>query len=637
MSLPSSRDTEIQQLKNQLQHCLGKLKGYETLGQLFQESKQECAHYKQTNEELAHRLDSLTRKICQTQPENPEVVGASRTCDETVGGDFNMLETVPEKSAEGPELMNLKEIGVKTPPPTQSASTSNSFVQISGSETSSMDHDNSLHKENLSKLQVYADAMCDASVDLSPEIAHLTEQIQTLGQSSTHGDNGTTVEDLASDLIKAGVSVIKLQKQTRIQHVYIDQLKSRVSELEADSSAKQNRIQILQKDCDTLRKTVYEMEGRQTVAGGGAEWLEVEKGQHQGSEDIQGAFDIVTATPLAEVELRRRVEKLSATINELVSVNQSWDEHCRQLESSHQAQVTTLEHKLTELQKSRDEFERNERNKQRDFDNVLLEAKKQREHEEMAKVEALNELLLERQHCTDLQQKMSELEQRLLELQSARQTELVNNLPTIQMNQPPLSDRESELCSQVLVLQQQVTLYKEDFDQERHDREVLQAQLQNVRKDYSKSLDQINASRSQLSQVMSELSMVRNESQQWRQRYHQLSGDLQALQRQARPVNQRPGPTHVPVSTGFTNVRPPLTQTSPSWTCLQCTFKNSGQRSTCEMCGNASYSPINYYQYLADDRMAAGLSVYPHTPPTGYHYHHHLDSHSLETDSNQKQ
>jgi chromosome segregation ATPase len=111
------------------------------------------------------------------------------------------------------------------------------------------------------------------------------------------------------------------------------------------------------------------------------------------------------------------------------------------LESSHQAQVTTLEHKLTELQKSRDEFERNERNKQRDFDNVLLEAKKQREHEEMAKVEALNELLLERQRCTDLQQKMSELEQRLLELQSARQTELVNNLPTIQMNQPPLSDR----------------------------------------------------------------------------------------------------------------------------------------------------------------------------------------------------
>ena len=97
------------------------------------------------------------------------------------------------------------------------------------------------------------------------------------------------------------------------------------------------------KDCDTLRNTVKRMEIARDQAmqdarvkysetskqqddplGGpsSGEWVEVESHQASAaSGQAEGAANacetVVTAVPLVEVELRRRVEKLNATISEV--------------------------------------------------------------------------------------------------------------------------------------------------------------------------------------------------------------------------------------------------------------------------------------------------------------------------------
>jgi septal ring factor EnvC (AmiA/AmiB activator) len=675
MSVPvsTSRDDELQQLRNQLEHCLGKLKGYQTLGELFQESRQECAQYKAKNDELARKLESLTRHTYTGTVENPEFVTAYSESPQLVaagtsGGIHQEAEAV-----------NLVEIGAKSPPEHRSRSTSASasFVQINEDEAAlSSNASASLQDtDKMYKLQVLDNAVHSSMVDVGPEISALTRQLQNLGGQSGEvvtrfgvpaggeaagdddegggggGAGQCSVEDLASDLIKAGVSVIKLQKQTRIQQVMISELKSQVVELQTDNSAKQNKINILQKDCDSLRRTVKQMEDRKVrdnePGTGSNDWVEVEARQTGSTSDV-------TTVPLAQVEQTRRVAKLNSTINELVSVNRSWDEYCRQLETGHRRQLDILHQKLAEAQRCHDDTGRTDKQKQTEFDRMLLAAKKQREREELAKEEALNELQTEHQKrleleqkCLDFSRKTAELEQRITELQNARQAECENNLQSIRApGEPPLSDRESDLYSQVLVLQQQVSLYKEDFDQERQDRETLQSQFEATRKDYDDSIEQVNALRLQFSRITNELSASRNETQQWKQKYQKLSEDLQALQRQARPaVNQASFYQSAPVYRSSSTrsplpvaVGPPgygqMTRTL-SWTCLRCTFKNPGQRSTCEMCGYSSYPPVSN---SVVSRSAAGLQIRQPTgpPATSYRQYQHLDSHSLETDSSKR-
>jgi hypothetical protein len=53
-----------------------------------------------------------------------------------------------------------------------------------------------------------------ASEDLSSEVNRLAEQLKTVAQSG-----GVSPQDLVADLIRTGVNVMKLQKQTRTQQV----------------------------------------------------------------------------------------------------------------------------------------------------------------------------------------------------------------------------------------------------------------------------------------------------------------------------------------------------------------------------------------------------------------------------------
>lgn len=712
-TIPMNREMEIQRLKSELQLCQGKIKGYETLGQLFQESKLECARYKQKNEELAKRLDSLTRHqspsemmykpadvTCLNVQSSSDVplnddrkhTGSSESSLERDAQGFNVTSSRHHPVAlpidsEQQTCLNLKEVGATTPPtnargksPAPSSASSPSFVQINSSDAGSpVSPLSSAGNTDASKQPRQSYVMSSASMaritgtDLSSEVNQLAEHLKTIGHSS-----GASTQDLAGDLIRAGVNVIKLQKQTRMQQVLIEQMTAQNEELRADISAKQRTIQILQKDCDTLRNTVRRMEIARDQAmqdarvkyseaskeqddplGGpsSCEWVEVESHQSSAaSSQAEGAANeretVVTAVPMVEVELRRRIEKLNATISELVSVNRSWDEHCRQLESSHVQQMATLQSKLDAAEHRTEEYEQADQKRQLEFDNILLNAKKQREAEEMAKEEALNELHLERQQrieyeqkCIEFSRKAAELENRVLQ-QRFIQAELVQNSRRVdESNQLLTSTREQELQTHLLILQEQVRVFKEDFDQERRDREQARTKMEALQKKLKEQSDENYTIRQKLTQATTELNALKTERDRWRQRYQKLADDLQLLQRQARPAESRtvvPLPrdvTHTPIQPppAFQNyyatpsrfpedvTYAPTQPTAihnyylklPSWVCAACTFKNDGQRTTCEMCGRKKLRDLNhvYSANEVDGRSVAGLRSSQSAPP----------------------
>jgi hypothetical protein len=100
-------------------------------------------------------------------------------------------------------------------------------------------------------------------------------------------------------------------------------------------------VGVYRKDCDTLRNTVKRTQIAQEqaaedaevrysitvtdqddISGGpnSAEWVEVENPQSSGKTERGGSDarePVVTAVPVVEVELRRRVDKLSATVAEV--------------------------------------------------------------------------------------------------------------------------------------------------------------------------------------------------------------------------------------------------------------------------------------------------------------------------------
>jgi len=66
-----------------------------------------------------------------------------------------------------------------------------------------------------------------------------------------------------------------------------------------------------------------------------------------------------------------------------VSVNRSWDEHCKQLEVAHSHQMSALNDELADFRRRLDDRQRSDDDRQREFDELLLSAKKQRQDEEV--------------------------------------------------------------------------------------------------------------------------------------------------------------------------------------------------------------------------------------------------------------
>jgi len=67
-----------------------------------------------------------------------------------------------------------------------------------------------------------------------------------------------------------------------------------------------------------------------------------------------------------------------------VAVNRSWDEHCKQQELSHDHQVAALNAELADARRRLDDRLKCDDERQKEFDELMLSVKKQRQDEEVA-------------------------------------------------------------------------------------------------------------------------------------------------------------------------------------------------------------------------------------------------------------
>jgi len=162
------------------------------------------------------------------------------------------------------------------------------------------------------------------------------------------------------------------------------------------------------------------------------------------------------------------------------------------------------------------------------------------------------------------------------------------------MRQGGSSDRDN---SEVQLLKQQVMIYKDDFDNERRDRERAQAEKATLSERLNEITTELRVTKDQVRQKQLEVGRMSDEKKDYQRRLREVNQELARVQNRLTTYNTNPpyNPAH-----GQTNrisyppqQPPPPYDTSAlsqgKWTCRTCTYENTGLRSTCEMCGSQKH------------------------------------------------
>lgn len=681
------KEEELQQLRNEVQSYAGKLKGYQTLGQLYAESQNECSAYKQQNDELVRQLSSVMRRISPTQRNaNVDTQPALENESESAGKGGDDAEK-PRKSSCSLDLTEEGGRGRET----EMSASSPSFVNIDSSSTDVSAASVPVTRAQDERREGDAAAVDADSASLSVDIEYLTAELRDAGQQQQQHDTATaSYQHLSSNLIRTSLSVLKLEKQTRLQKAMMDQMTMKLTELNNQLTLKDQKVAQLQEDRARLAADMKSLKaahdkqwldaGTKYVTGDAStqqqmtpttnrqtgteidrqaaadeqesgDWLEVEK-----RVSSAGYVDIA-AVSTTEMELKRRVDKLSSMITELVAVNRSWDEHCKQLEMSHSQQVAALNAELSDVRQRLDDRQKSDDERQKEFDELLLSAKKQREDAEMANEDALTRLHVEKRlranaedRCVEFSRKMAELEAQLRTLQTAQQLHQTNAAQLTQsgqqspsmssMTSSPASDRDKML--ELQMLREQVTVFQEDFEQERRDREASRATMEHLDTKFRETNLELTTTKKKLMDTLASLRTSKTENLKLKDRFQKVADDLLTLQRHAatRPVPPAPtGPYVYP--------EPPLYGLQPQhiygagarhvWSCATCTYENPAQRTSCEMCGRLKTAGQDLLGRGADvHHHVAGLHEFSAVPSTHSDWPR-LPSSNLETDQSPHQ
>jgi len=169
------------------------------------------------------------------------------------------------------------------------------------------------------------------------------------------------------------------------------------------------------------------------------------------------------------------------------------------------------------------------------------------------------------------------------------------------------------------MLRQQVTVFKEDFDQERRDREKAKAEADEYRKEIMELKAELAVKKEQLRAANSKLLHAENDNKTMKSHFEKVSNDFKQLVAAQSPVHEplrrlvvaQPEPQHgrVHVQGRPEHVRTSFRCTSPGavssagqarhkptvvpsstemkgkdWPCRLCTFMNKARHTRCEIC-----------------------------------------------------
>ncbi|XP_041055270.1 TNFAIP3-interacting protein 3-like isoform X2 [Carcharodon carcharias] len=189
--------------------------------------------------------------------------------------------------------------------------------------------------------------------------------------------------------------------------------------------------------------------------------------------------------------LERRIKILENQKKELLEINKQWDQECRNMKAVYEQK---LKEKFTPYQQSLSDLEKELDQKQRDFDKKLLLAKAKLETAEEQK-QTLNAKLLEaeeenkhlKERHTSITKQKGYYEHEIARLNKALSDALrkqnVSCMPhSFESGEIMRKAHPEELTTQIEVLKQQVQIFEEDFQRERCDRERMNEEKEELKK-----------------------------------------------------------------------------------------------------------------------------------------------------------
>uniref|UniRef100_A0A3B3T6Z9 TNFAIP3-interacting protein 1 n=1 Tax=Paramormyrops kingsleyae TaxID=1676925 RepID=A0A3B3T6Z9_9TELE len=221
----------------------------------------------------------------------------------------------------------------------------------------------------------------------------------------------------------------------------------------------------------------------------------------------------------------KKIKLLEKQRKDVLEVNKQWDIQWNSMKLQYEQKITELRQRLADSQKSVAELEADREQRQRDYDKKLLLAKSKIEN-----VQGEKECLTS--ETCELKHKVRYLQDQLMPLSKQREyqdkeiqrlnraLEEALNLHSPNSTQQPFFGNQTEgasnlrrqdLLTQITVLTEQVKIFEEDFQKERSDRERMNEEKEDLRRQLDRLQVQITNLTNQLHQAQSECQRERTE------------------------------------------------------------------------------------------------------------------------------
>lgn len=328
------------------------------------------------------------------------------------------------------------------------------------------------------------EARAPASEDLQVHLQRLESTLSVCAQEPDHSQLFTHLSRMALEFNRLAAKVHSNERRTAVLQTLCEQLRQENEVLKAKlDKGLEQRSQAAER----LREENEE--------------LRLLLGKKSAGEQQQAVGTAAKSPEVGTAE--KKVKMLEQQRLELLEVNKQWDQHFRSMKQQYEQKITELRQKLAAVQKQVTELEAEREQKQRDFDRKLLLAKSKIEMEETDKEHRAAEAQELRQEIQALQEQLGPLTRQrdYQEREIQRLNKALEEALSIQTSPPTPTAafggseagggrlRKQELVTQNELLKQQVKIFEEDFRKERSDRERMNEEKEELRR----QLEQLQA------------------------------------------------------------------------------------------------------------------------------------------------
>ncbi|XP_074866132.1 TNFAIP3-interacting protein 1 [Carettochelys insculpta] len=482
-----------------------KMQGIKSLGELLEESQMEASKLRQKVEDLV---------------KDNEMLRSSSSFDKLaeiteVGAEPNLPPPGPGKAE--------KEQGAEAQKPPSTGSSSE--FEVVSAEDKRLSQDSR-------KLDV---ELQNEDINLMLHLQRLENTLSVFAEEPDKNQVLAHLGRLALEFNRLASKVHKNEQRTSILQTLCEQLRNENEDLRAKLEGDlEQRNQAAEKlRCENLELRKLVMSNKVGVKG--------EAVESAGQQQSAVLAEKVAAGKCMTGASEKKVKILEHQRNELLEVNKQWDQHFRTMKQQYEQKITDLRQKLTDSQRVLSELDAEREQKQRDFDRKLLLAKSKIEVEEAEKERLAGEVKDLKQRVRFLQEQLSPVtkqreyqEKEIQRLNKALEEALNMQTPALtpstlgNATEPSGSTRPHELLTQNELLKQQVTIFEEDFQRERRDRERMNEEKEELKQQLEKLKKQLLMSNNQLRGFKDDYQREKEENEKLKKllkQHKQVSGE----------------------------------------------------------------------------------------------------------------